>query len=120
MIMTVEEVRKLIDTDERDDVLTAKLEALELMVKGYTNNTFARALTEAGEYPADIKIGVANLLKWELKNREKVGVQSESISRHTVQYFDMGRDNSEMSYPVSLLGFLQPYCRARFGQGVGV
>lgn len=118
MIMTVEEVRKLVDTDETDEVLTAKLEALELMVKGYTNNPFTRIIEETGDYPADIKMGVVNLLKWELKNRAKVGVQSESISRHTVQYFDMGRDNSEMSYPVSLLGFLQPYCRARFGQGV--
>ncbi len=118
MIMTVEELRQFISTDETDPVLETKLNALELMVKGYTNNPFTRALTETGEYPADVKIGVVNLLKWELNNREKVGVQSESVSRHTVQYFDMGRDNSEMSYPVSLLGFLQPYCRARFGQGV--
>lgn len=118
MLMTVEELREFIQTDETDAVLEAKLSALELMVKGYTNNTFNRILAETGEYPADVKMGVVNLLKWEMTNREKVGVQSESISRHTVQYFDMGRDNSEMSYPVSLLGFLQPYCRARFGQGV--
>lgn len=120
MIMTVEELRLYVETDEYDEVLEGRLQALELMVKGYTNNTFTRILQETGEYPADIKMGIVNLLKWELKNREKVGVQSESISRHTVQYFDMGRDNSEMSYPVSLLGFLQPYCRARFGKGVGV
>lgn len=118
MLMTVEELREFIQTDETDAVLEAKLSALELMIKGYTNNTFNRILAETGEYPADVKMGVVNLLKWEMTNREKVGVQSESISRHTVQYFDMGRDNSEMSYPVSLLGFLQPYCRARFGQGV--
>ena len=118
MLMTVEELREFINTDETDLVLEAKLSALELMVKGYTNNAFSRILAETGEYPADVKMGVVNLLKWELNNRAKVGVQSESISRHTVQYFDMGRDNSEMSYPVSLLGFLQPYCRARFGQGV--
>lgn len=118
MIMTVEELRQFISTDETDAVLETKLSAMELMVKGYTNNPFTRELTETGEWPADVKMGVVNLLKWEITNRAKVGVQSESISRHTVNYFDMGRDNSEMSYPVSLLGFLQPYCRARFGQGV--
>lgn len=118
MLMTVEELRQYVTTDETDAVLEAKLQALELMVKGYTNNPFTRILADTGEYPMDVKVGVVNLLKWEMTNRAKVGVQSESISRHTVQYFDMGRDNSEMSYPVSLLGFLQPYCRARFGQGV--
>ena len=30
----------------------------------------------------------------------------------------MDGDNSIMGYPRSLLGFLAPYMRARFGQGV--
>ena len=66
------------------------------------------------EYPADVKMGVVNLAKWELNNREKVGIQSESISRHSVTYFNMDGDNSTMGYPKSLLGFLKPYMKARF------
>ena len=71
-------------------------------------------------YPMDVKMGVVNLMKWELDNREKVGVASESISRHSVTYFNMDGDNSLMGYPKSLLGFLKPYMKARFGQGLRV
>jgi hypothetical protein len=71
-------------------------------------------------YPMDVKMGVVNLMKWELNNREKVGVASESISRHSVTYFNMDGDNSLMGYPKSLLGFLKPYKKARIGQGLRV
>lgn len=69
------------------------------------------------KYPIDIKLGVANLIKWELANRDKVGIASESISRHSVTYFNMDGDNSLMGYPKSLLGFLKPYRKARIGKG---
>ena len=65
-------------------------------------------------YPMDVKMGAVNMLKWDIENRDKVGIQSETISRHSVTYFDMGSDNSTMGYPKSLLGFLQPYKKARF------
>lgn len=181
MIMTVSELKQFITTDIEDSVLEAKLQALELLIRAYTNNNFQkrafRAVAvavssghqlmtnaanpfKAGDtlqitdselneglvnvstssdgvitvkeelydesgiiitkvvYPADIKMGVANLLKWELDNRDKVGVQSETISRHSVTYFSMDGDNSTMGYPKSLMGFLKPYMKARFGQGV--
>ena len=181
MIMTVSELRQFITTDVEDSVLEAKLQALELLIRAYTNNNFqARAFRaiavamstghqlmtnqknpfKAGDtlqiteselnaglvnvrtssngtitvkeelydesgvvitkvvYPVDVKMGVANLLKWELDNRDKVGVASETISRHSVTYFNMDGDNSLMGYPKSLLGFLRPYKKARFGQGV--
>lgn len=181
MIITVEELRRYINTDEEDQALAGRLQALELLIRGYTNNNFqvrglhcecdisgrtfmAEPFTpfEVGdtvqvsgseknnglytvetvtdttftvngktyddfdvyvvkvEYPADVKMGVVNLLKWELNNRDKVGVQSESISRHSVTYYNMDGDNSIMGYPKSLMGFLKPYMRARFGRGVGV
>lgn len=69
-------------------------------------------------YPADVKMGVANMLKWELDNRDKVGVASETISRHSVTYFDMTGDNSTIGYPKAVLGFLRPYMKARFGRGI--
>lgn len=71
------------------------------------------------KYPQDVKMGAVNLIKWELTNREKVGVASETISRHSVTYFDMGKENTAMGYPVSLLGFLKPYRKARFGRSIG-
>lgn len=71
------------------------------------------------KYPQDVKMGAVNLIKWELTNREKVGVASETISRHSVTYFDMGKENTSMGFPVSLLGFLKPYRKARFGRGIG-
>lgn len=119
MIMTVEELRRFVDTDMDDQTLEAQLQALELSIKGYTNNSFKRVLeANSGQYPMDVKMGVVNLLKWEMSNREKVGVQSESLSRHSVTYFNMDGDNSIMGYPRSLFGFLKPYMKARFGQGV--
>lgn len=66
------------------------------------------------EYPADIKAGVIDLLKWEVKNRQKVGIKSETLSRHSVSYYDQDANNQVMGYPVALLGFLKPYMKARF------
>lgn len=181
MIMTVAELRQFVTTDETDQALEARLQALELLIRAYTNNNFqvrafrAVAVASADKtllcgaavpfkvgdtlqitdselqpnalvtvasvsgstvtvneelydesgvvvtkvvYPADIKLGVANMLKWQLDNGDKVGVQSETISRHSVTYFNLDGDNSLMGYPKSLLGFLKPYQRARFGQGL--
>ena len=175
MIMTSEEFRLLNDTDESDGIIKMKLEALELMIRKYTNNNFQMrnfrttanikdgrfsfngpqyfkvgdtvqvsnssfndalyTVTEANEhnfvvdkpvnnenyvlctkveYPADIKMGIINLMKWDKENRSKVGVQSETISRHSVTYFNMDGDNSSLGYPKSLTGFLKPYMKARF------
>ena len=174
MIISVEEARKHIKTDMEDSVLEDMLQALELAIRGYTNNNFQNrgirykcsimaqkvyledhvfevgdtvqvsdsfysngvytiteidgefiALNEklVGEpmvkvtkvvYPKDVQIGALNMLKWDLENRDKVGVQSETISRHSVTYFDQSASNTAMGYPISLLGFLKPYMKARF------
>lgn len=66
------------------------------------------------EYPADVKMGVINMLRWDLANRDKVGIQSETISRHSVTYFNLDGDNSAIGYPRSVMGFLKPYMKARF------
>ena len=184
MILTVSELRQYITTDETDEVLEAKLQALELLIRAYTNNNFQirafravavavaaennllfnstvpfkvgdtlqltesdfmqdelvtvmgvgdTSITVSGElsdesglvvtkvkYPMDVKMGVVNLMKWELDNRDKVGVASESISRHSVTYVDQTGDNTIMGYPVALMGFLKPYRKARFGRGISV
>lgn len=121
MILTVEEVRQLINTNETDQGLELRLQALETMIQGYTNNNFNR-YKENGVivYPADIKMGVIGLLKWDITLRGKVGIASETLSRHSVTYQDMTGGNAEMGYPKSLLGFLRPYMRARFGRGLNI
>lgn len=58
------------------------------------------------EYPADIVMGAINMLKWDLDNRKKVGIQSETISRHSVTYFNMDGGNSEIGYLNLLWDFL--------------
>lgn len=183
MIMTVTELKQFVTTDVPNNVLEARLQALELLIRAYTNNNFQKrafravavavadgnqllvpgstpfkagdtleiteselnaglvtasavsngSITVAEElydesgvvltkvvYPADVKQGVARMLQWQLDNEDKVGVQSETISRHSVTYYDQSAANTVMGYPVSLIGFLKPYCRARFGQGLSV
>ena len=140
MLMTVAELRRFIETEEDDQVLEAKLQALESLIRAYTNNNFqirayrSVAVAVAADnalivkHPAPFAVGdtlqvsesdLQNMMKWELNNRDKVGVASETISRHSVTYFSMDGDNSMMGYPRSLLGFLRPYKRARFGGGIG-
>ena len=173
MIISIEEAKKYIKKEMDDSVLEAKLQALELAIRGYTNNNFQKRnirtvgtiedgklycdapMFKAGDtieinesnfneglyvvseidgdvitiadsmdetdvlvtkvaYPIDVVMGVINMLNWDLENRDKVGIQSETISRHSVTYFNMDGDNSTMGFPKSLLGFLKPYMRARF------
>jgi len=65
-------------------------------------------------YPADVQKGVIDLMIWEKENRSKVGIKSETLSRHSVTYYDQDLNNQVMGYPVSLLGFLKPYIKPRF------
>lgn len=115
MIMTVEELRKYITTEETDEMLKLKLDAIEQMILNYTNNNFHEFIL-AGEvvYPPDIKIGVIGLMKWELTNRDKVGIASETISRHSVTYADANGDSYLNGYPKALMSFLKGYRKARF------
>lgn len=66
------------------------------------------------KYDLNIKMGIVNLMRWEAANRDKVGIQSETISRHSVTYADANGDNSIMGYPKALMGFLKPYMKLRF------
>ena len=181
--MTVAELRQFVTTGEEDQALEARLQALELLIRAYTNNNFQQRgfrieadirggvfmseslipfavgdtvmisqsdlqsdclctvkeitddttftvnescadddciLVTKVVYPADVKLGVANMLKWQLDNGNKVGVASETISRHSVTYFDLSGDNSAAGFPKALTGFLRPYMKARFGRGLRI
>lgn len=66
------------------------------------------------EYPKDVKQGIIKMMKWEQTEGNKVGIKSETISRHSVTYYDRSEENQAMGYPVTLLGFLNSYMKARF------
>ena len=64
------------------------------------------------KYPEDVVDCALNLLEWELKHREKVGIKSETLSRHSVTY----EDSATMfnGYPVGILNALNLHKKARF------
>ena len=64
-------------------------------------------------YPADVVTCCVNLMEWEVNNRGKVGIQSETLSRHSVTYFNQDSANQVMGYPASLLGCLKAYRKVR-------
>lgn len=66
------------------------------------------------EYPIDVQQGVIKMMQWETESINRVGIKSESISRYSVTYFDQDKNNQVMGFPVSLLGFLDIYKKARF------
>lgn len=63
-------------------------------------------------YPADVVDCALNLLDWEIKNRQKVGVKSETLSRHSVTY----EDSASMfhGYPKGILSALRLHKKVRF------
>ena len=65
------------------------------------------------KYPPSIKLGVVKLLQYNAKMDDKVGISSESLSRHSVSYAQPTSD-SICGYPSSLMSFLKPFMKARF------
>ena len=65
------------------------------------------------KYPPSIKLGVVKLLQYNVKMDDKVGISSESLSRHSVSYAQPSSD-SIGGYPASMMSFLKPFMKARF------
>ena len=95
-------VIQAIDTTKKETILDKTLFPAE-------NNLVTKV-----EYPDAVVEGVINMMIWEVQNRNKVGIQSETLSRHSVTYFSQDASNQIMGYPATLLGFLKPYIKARF------
>lgn len=76
------------DTRDEDDVLITKI-----------------------EYPADVVNCCVELMEWAVNFAGKVGIKSETLSRHSVTYEDSA--TMFMGYPASLLGCLKPYRKCR-------
>lgn len=61
-------------------------------------------------YPDDVKIGVLQLLKWNMGNYvDKVGISSETLSRHSVSYTKFNSDEFISGYPKTLMNFCNNY-----------
>lgn len=65
-------------------------------------------------YPEDVQEGVLNMLQWDFTMRSKVGIKTETLSRHSVTYYDMDAGNSLNGYPESLISFIEPYRQMRW------
>ena len=63
------------------------------------------------KYPADVVQCAVDLYSWKQKMGEKVGIKSETISRHSVTYEDSA--TLFMGYPVGILKGLNLYKKAR-------
>ena len=174
MIITVEDLKKQVNCccdKSADDLIIAKLEAIEAVIRAYTNNNFQqRGIRFAGrsdgmsvygspqffavgdtvqisssgvndglylviavdsehieverpllpaennlvtkvQYPADVVQCAVDLYKWKQANGDKVGIKSESISRHSVTYEDSA--TLFMGYPVGILNGLKLHKKAR-------
>lgn len=62
-------------------------------------------------YPADVIDCCINLMEWAVSFAGKVGIKSETLSRHSVTYEDSA--TMFMGYPAALLGCLKPYRKVR-------
>ncbi len=172
MIISVIDLRNQIDCgNATDEQITAKLEAIESVIRAYTNNNFQqREVRFAGrsndttvfgsseflsvndtvqisgsgvndglyvviyvgtdsieldrplmtadynlvtkiKYPADVIQCAIDMYKWKQNMGEKVGIKSETISRHSVTYEDSA--TLHMGYPLGILNGLNLYKKAR-------
>lgn len=172
MIISVEDLRKQVDCgNATDEQLTVRLEAIEGVIRQYTNNNFQqRAARFVGYsedyfvygspryisvgdtvqisasgvndglyvvnavdedrievdkplmsvennmvtkivYPADVIQCVVDMFTWKQNMGSKVGIKSETLSRHSVTYEDSG--SLYMGYPMGILSGLNLYKKAR-------
>ncbi len=63
-------------------------------------------------YPEDVIDCALSLLEWDIKHRDKIGIKSETLSRHSVTY----EDSASMfnGYPKGILNSVDLYKKARF------
>lgn len=172
MIISVSDLKKRVDCGTAaDEVITSKLEAIEAVIRAYTNNNFQQravrflasssgkmlngdpryfvtgdtvqisgsglndglyqviAVNADGlqvdkplmdtpfnlvtkiNYPADVVQCAVDLFKWKQNMGDKVGVKSETLSRHSVTYEDSA--TLFMGYPVGILNGLNLHKKAR-------
>jgi hypothetical protein len=172
MILSVEALKRIINSNDKDEQLVMKMEAIEAVIRSYTNNNFQQRgirfrgssegsgvygaprffsegdtvqissqygvndglyevvgvyadhleldrplmavddnLVTKVSYPADVVQCALDLFSWKQSMGAKVGVKSETLSRHSVTYEDSA--TLFMGYPVGILKGLDLHRKAR-------
>lgn len=172
MIISVADLRKQVACGTAtDEQIIAKLEAIEAVIRAYTNNNFQlRGIRFAGQsegmniygtpqgfsvgdivqisgsdvndglyqvrivqpdfiqldqylvtadynlvtkvkYPADVVQCAVDMFRWKQNMGDKVGIKSETLSRHSVTYEDSA--SLFMGYPMGILSGLKLHKKAR-------
>lgn len=174
MIISAEKLKLLVPTAKTDDYIELQMDAIEAVIRAYTNNPFqvrsARFLGQTSEftnavrglpayiqagdtvqlsggtvndgvytvnevledglvlnrylwpcetmvvtkvrYPADVVQCAVELFRWKETMGEKVGIKSETLSRHSVTYEDSAT-GLFMGYPLGILSGLKLHRKAR-------
>lgn len=174
MIISVDELQNVygIFKDENTELVQAKLDGLESLIRLYTNNNFQNRniriecpsmdsyliasptylkvgdtvqitnskindglyvikeisdnqikldkdiydcenqLVTKIEYPKAVISTLVNILSWDEKYGSKMGIQSESVGRHSVSYFSQNDQNSLGGYPIHLFNPLKQFMMA--------
>lgn len=81
------------------------------------NGLFKAGFITKIEYPKDIIMGVQKLLQYSNKMGNKVGIKSESVSRMSIQYYDVNAGDNVEGYPSALFSFLNKHKKIDWGEG---
>lgn len=119
MIISVDDLKRIYTEYDfskySDERLERKLNAIESAIREYTANNFYNRELKDVVYPEDVIEGCIALLNYDLnvKSTNKIGVASETLSRHSVSYVNRSDANMAMGYPAELVSFLKPYMEWR-------
>lgn len=119
MLISIEDLKRIYTEYDfskySNERLERKLSAIESAIREYTANSFYNRELKAVVYPEDVIEGCISLLNYDLnvKSTNKIGVASETLSRHSVSYVNRSDANMAMGYPAELVSFLKPYMEWR-------
>ncbi|MEO7904636.1 MAG: phage head-tail connector protein [Candidatus Saccharimonadales bacterium] len=95
-ITTLEEVKATLNLrgNDKDEQISALIVQVEDWIKGYTNQVIPNS---GGFYPHGYEKIAIEMIGYDLNTINKQGVQSESLSRHSITYAA-----AESNYPVAI------------------
>lgn len=81
----------------------------------FFDGSFSGSFITKVQYPADIRMGVEELIKYKKQMGSKMGIKSESIARMSVTYYDINATDNIEGFPASKFSFLNKYKKMRWG-----
>lgn len=97
-ITTLEKVKQTLNLKgkQKDEQITSLIPLVEEWIAGYTNQDMP---DEDGKYPRGYEKIAIKMIAYDLNNLEKQGIQSETLSRHSITY---ASGASSRDYPVDV------------------